>query len=474
MPNTTDLPDWFEENGRGQKLIQTYNLALHLRAKHPTAFDLMGLIIYDKENGVWISGKDNVKAYINNIASNEFLRAERTNKLVSEVIGAIEAITSKEFGSTTVDKPAVGKLSLANGTYDILTGDFEEVQYHPEYYIKVKHPIVYIKDAKAPAFERFLDHITENDQEKKQFILEMIGSAFWSSLDETFLQRVVFIYGSGGSGKSVLLKLIRAMAGRTGVTDLGVAAMTKTNGFNLDRMYSKNVVIDADTDVDRISDTSLLRKVTGGDVWFADIKRLSGRELVSYALVVITTNKLIQILDKEGEFRRRGLVLTLKAKITDIIAKKNHFDFETEIIPELSGIFNLAMDAFRAALDRGEFTISEEMQETTTHWLDSNNKAIMFIQETLDEGQLIAKEGGCIQRKELYNRYRKWENENGSDKPLGQKEFFRRVEAMGYKTTRVRGIKYYNEDLFVPLDAGQKREYVFKGLTNAANSTYTV
>lgn len=485
LPASADLPEWFETKKNGDKKIITYNLAWHVLARYPTAYDSLGLIIFDKKSGVWVSGTESVNMFINNVVSNEFLKAQRTNRLVNEVVGSIEAITVQRSANQVVDKPIVGKLSLANGTYDMKTGVFEKNVYHPENYCRVQHPIQYDPMATAPAFVRFLDYIAENDEEKKQFILEMMGSAFWTSLDETFLQRIVFMYGSGGSGKSTLIKLIREMIGRRGTTDLGVAAMTKINGFNLDRVYNKNVIIDADTDVDRITDTSILRKLSAGDVAFMDVKGKEGRELASYALMLITTNKLIQILDKEGEFRRRGLVLTLKAKVTTSVARKNHFDFNSDIHPEIPGIFNMAMSAFRAAMDRCEFTISEEMQETTTRWLDSNNKAIMFIQETLDEGQLIEKVDGVIQKNELYQRYRIWEKENGSYKPLMKKEFYRRIEAMGYRETRVSGIKYYDTNKLENLSNDgitQKyktpfvgnRQYAYIGLTNAANSSFSV
>lgn len=475
MPHTADLPDWFETKKNGEKKVMTYNLAQHVLAKYPTTYDLLGLIIYDKKHGIWISGKEAVNNFINNVVSNEFLREERTNHLVREVVGSIEAITAQKCANETVGAPSAGKLSLANGTYDMRTGVFEDGVFHPENYARVQHPIMYDKCAKAPTFLRYLDYITEGDAEKKQFVLEMIGSAFWTSVDETFLQRIIFMHGSGGSGKSKITQLIRKMLGHNGATDLGVAAMTKQNAFNLDRMYNKNAVIDADTDVERISDTSILRKISGGDVYFADVKGVSGRELTCYALILILTNKLIQILDKEGEFRRRALVLKLNAKVTTTIARKENFDFETQILPEIAGIFNLAMDAFRVALDREEFTISEEMQETTTRWLDSNNKAIMFVQEQLDEGILIAKDDGVIQNNELYQRYRHWEEDNGSEKPLMKKEFYRRIAAMGYKEARVSGIKYYDDARLgkgkMPLTGS--RQYAFVGLTNAANSSYS-
>lgn len=476
MPNTADLPDWFEVKKNGEKKVMTYNLAQHVLAKYPTAYDLLGLIIYDKNHGIWVSGKEAVTTFINNVVSNEFLKEERTNHLVREVVGAIEAITAQKWASEIVGAPKAGKLSLKNGTYDMRTGDFEAGVYHPENHARVQHPIEFDKDAKAPTFFRYLDHITEGDKEKQQFILEIIGSAFWTSVDETFLQRIIFMYGSGGSGKSKITQLIRKMVGNNGATDLGVAAMTKQNAFNLDRMYNKNAVIDADTDVERIADTSILRKISGGDVYFADVKGVAGRELTSFALILILTNKLIQILDKENEFRRRALVLTLKAKVTTTIARRENFDFETQILPEIAGIFNLAMEAFRCALDREEFTISDEMQETTTRWLDSNNKAIMFVQEQLDEGHLIAKDDGVIQNNELYQRYRLWEEENGSEKPLMKKEFYRRIAAMGYKETRVSGIKYYDAARLakgrVPPLVGS-RQYAYIGLTNAENISYS-
>lgn len=393
LPNSADLPGWFEET-KGHITISYYNLAQHVLAKCPAMADQMEFVIYNPKLGYWTS---NTEPFLNRIVSNEFLRKERKNNMIKEVETSILAQVSCD-DTEQLPRPVIGKVALKNGVYDMKTGVFERNGFKPEYYLRTAHNIEYDETATCDAFDKFLMYITNNDEGKVKFIYEWLGSLFWTEMRSKFMQKILFLYGNGGSGKSIIIQVARALIGEAATVDVDINEM-KPDNFGVDVLHNANLAIDADTAIPSIKDTTILRKMSGGDAISAKRKFKNNVTFRTYAKLVVSFNKMFHILDENGEIRRRAILLSIFSDVDDVIAEEEGFHVDHDILPEMSGIFNKAVKSFMDAYNRRSYNITTEMEQEKELWLDGNDKVIQFINDAIEHEMVYQREDGEIEKK---------------------------------------------------------------------------
>lgn len=474
MPNTSDLPDWYEEK-KGRIEISYYNLAQHVRAKYPAMADTMEFVIYNPKLGYWTS---NTETFLNRVVSNEFLKKERKNNMIKEVENSILAqVTTDE--TKQLPRPIVGKVALKNGVYDMKTGKFDENGFKPEFYLRTAHDIEYDETATCDAFDKFLMYINNDDDGKVRFVYEWLGSLFWTDLRSKFMQKILFVYGNGGSGKSVITQVARALVGEAATVDVEIGEL-KPKNFGTDVLHNASLAVDADTAITAVTDTTILRKLSGNDAISSKRKFRSNVTFRTYVKLIVLFNKMFHILDENGEIRRRAILLSIFSDVDDRKAEEKGFHVDHDILPELSGIFNKAVKSFMEAYERGSYTITDEMEQEKELWLDGNDKVIQFVNDALEQDMIYKRKDGEIEAKELYNRFLVWnqlsDNKNGGMK---QTEFYRRVENMGYirkKSSNTLDVydKPTLENIYIHKETSAKkthptkkaRPWVFVGLSN--------
>lgn len=428
MPNTADLPDWYEEK-KGRIEISYYNLAQHVRAKYPAMASQMEFVIYNPKRGYWTR---NVETLLNSVVSNEFLKKERKNNMIKEVENSILAQVATD-DTMQLPRPVVGKVALRNGVYDMKTGEFEKNGFKPEYYLRTAHNIEYNENATCDSFDKFLMYINDGDEGKVKFVYEWLGSLFWTDLRAKFMQKIVFLYGNGGSGKSIIIQVARELVGEMATADVNINEM-KPSEFGTDILFNASLAVDSDTAIAAVTDTTILRKMSGNDAISSKVKYAKTNVTFrTYVKLIVSFNKMFHILDENGEIRRRAILLSIFSDVDDRLAKKEGFHIDHDILPELPGIFNKAVKYFMEAYARGSYTITEAMEQEKELWLDGNDKVIQFVNDAIEQDMIYKRKSGEIEAKELYNRFLVWDklsdNKNGG---LKQGEFYRRIENMGY------------------------------------------
>jgi putative DNA primase/helicase len=96
----------------------------------------------------------------------------------------------------------------SNGVLNITTGQM--LPPRPEWQTLLRSPFAYNPEARAPRFERFLVEIFDGQAELIAFVHRFLGYAATGFTRE---QCLLFAYGVGRNGKSVLLETMRAVLG---------------------------------------------------------------------------------------------------------------------------------------------------------------------------------------------------------------------------------------------------------------------
>lgn len=306
------------------------------------------LLVYDKKYWIEVSDSD-LKVFLRFA-----LEAFTGDAVLATQKKTIEDLL-KQFpysALTLFPKQAPDKINFLNGTLDLQTGLL--VQHNPMDYFRYVLPYDYDADADCPLFKKYLQEVVP-EKEERMVIAEYIGYLFTNLK----LEKVMFLYGQGLNGKSVLVDIIEALIGSDNISHESISDMCGENGSN-SRSNLVGKILNTCSDVSA--------KAFQGDVF----KRLASGEPISfkilyqdvntstdYAKQLFCLNELPKTTDTSNGYFRRFLIAPFpvqipKAKINPCLAKDI-------IATELPGIMNWVLEGRERLLKQNAFTESAAM-----------------------------------------------------------------------------------------------------------------
>ena len=128
-------------------------------------------------------------------------------------------------------------INLANGTFEI-TPKYQELRPPKAVdFLTYQLQFRYDSKAKAPQFHRYLEEVLP-DPESRKVLAEFMGYLFTRGMK---LEKVLFLYGAGRNGKSVLFEIIRAMLGDENITYYSLSNLTDESGYYRAKLSGKLV-----------------------------------------------------------------------------------------------------------------------------------------------------------------------------------------------------------------------------------------
>ena len=125
------------------------------------------------------------------------------------------------------------------------------------YYPFIQLPIEYKPKAKCPTVDTFVKQIF---QDKWRKIYEVVGSYITTDVGYQMSQ---WLYGFGANGKGVFSKLMMALLGKENTQIMTMRELLKD--YSIAELQNKLLNIVIDIDMDEITNTGLLKQLTGGD-----------------------------------------------------------------------------------------------------------------------------------------------------------------------------------------------------------------
>ncbi|KRL13047.1 DNA primase family protein [Schleiferilactobacillus perolens] len=413
---TKDLAEWLTITDKGNPVINTYHLAEHVIAEHPLFFDKREFLRYDDKTGIW---RDDTDTYLTSILTKDYLRKLTKINLIRETKTAIQGLIKAD---DPFPAPDTSQLVLANGIYNWQDNTFSE-GYHPDLHARAFYPVQYDHRADCPTFDGYARWLL--GEENMPFIYEWIGYMFFRGYP---IQKMLFLYGGGGTGKSTLINVIRNAIGEQASAAVTLEALM-TKPFAPAGLYQKTANFDSDAKSQYLEDGAILKTLTGEDITYADVKFSDPLKFYNFAKLTFSMNKLPAMRDFSGGLTRRAIILKINRKVTPEIIKQ--FPLK-QMLKEAPGIFNRAMDGLRRLIKSGSFTESSMMERELQDWVIGNDQVGRFVTEAVNkvDGQVTTVE-------DMYNAYTNYSMENG-EKALGRYKFGQRLEELGLTRTRKR------------------------------------
>ena len=368
-------------------LVEAATEAIMSMHKFITIEESQEILYYD--NGVYVSGAEVViekhaeKLYDYTLA----------NKHLAEIKGHIMRKTYHKREEIDAD---INIINLKNGLYDIHEDKLTE--HTPKYLSINQKPIIYNKCAMPKLFGKFLIQVLYTKDVKTA-----IDAMAYTFYRDYIVELIFVLYGLGANGKTVFTSLLTSLHGTRNVSNVPLPAMLN-NRFALADLESKDVNIDSELPYTTIKETSILKKLTSGSKQPIRIERKNQRAYDAglYAKLFFNANRIPDSLDMSDAYNRRMIIITFP----NLFDGKNadpHLLSKLTTEEELSGIFNVCMNALRRIIvNKGLYINEKTIEERRIKYERNVNPVKAFLEEAIAEDSTADAE---ISKKDLYDAY---------------------------------------------------------------------
>lgn len=261
---------------------------------------------YDKARNWWLWNKVYLKweriddVDILNSLEEEAVVNTINSKEKNEILESL-----KQEGRKKVPRPVKPTwIQFNQMVVDILTG--EQFNAEPKWF--VTNPVPWNLNAEGfestPTIDRIFGEWVGGDYVKTLY--EIIA---YCLLPDYPLHRIFWLYGSGMNGKTKFFELLRKFLGEDNCTSTELDTLLNSRFEPTYRLHKKLACQIGETNFSEMSKTSMLKKLSGGDLIGFEYKHKDAFQEKSYAKILISTNNLPATTDKTIGFYRRCLII---------------------------------------------------------------------------------------------------------------------------------------------------------------------
>ncbi|UCE74837.1 MAG: hypothetical protein JSV56_03810 [Methanomassiliicoccales archaeon] len=198
-----------------------------------------------------------------------------------------------------------------------------------------------------------------------------------------------------------------AFLGSENVSNVPLQAL-ETNRFSSSQMYGKLANIYADLSAKAMNKTGAFKMATGGDSMLAEKKFKEGFSFRNYAKLIFSCNEAPAIGEDSLALWRRFILIRFENIFIDGINKDPMMLQKLTTKEELSGIFNIAIDAHRNLTERGYFDYDTDIDEVRRKYTRMSNSLKAFIEECV-----VQDYDAWVTKDEFFTLYREWVMKHG-------------------------------------------------------------
>lgn len=292
------------------------------------------------------------------------------------------------------------RVHVANGTW-FLDGSFSS----EKNYCRNRLPVAYNPDAPPP--EAWLDFLSQLlYQEDIPTLQEFFG---YCLIPSTKAQKMLFLIGKGGEGKSRVGIVLQSLLGSNMKT--GSIAKVENNQFSRADLQHVLVMLDDDMKMEALSQTNNIKAIVTAELPM-DLEK-KGKQSYQGDLRVrflAFGNGALQALhDRSYGFFRRQLIL--EAKERDPNRRDDPFIAE-KLCKEKESIFLWAIEGLRRLVENDfHFTISQRAQSNIENAVNEGNNILEFMSS---EGYFRFKADATVSSRDLYATYQQWCEDNAT------------------------------------------------------------
>ena len=379
---------------KSKKIISNYygkrDLSTQLLEVQPLYYDENKIWwFWNKEEFKWeLTDETNILNFVRNLSFANTIKSKEKSEI-------IEALKQEARSKKPIEAKKTW-VQFKDIIVDILSG--EEIKASPKYFIT--NPIPYPLHKKKLFLTPTIDKIFE-EWVGKDYVQTLYEIIAYSLLPDYPMNRLFCFIGAGMNGKSCFLNLLKKFIGQDNCCSTELDTLL-TSRFEVTRLHKKLVCMMGETNFNEMSKTSILKKLSGGDLIGFEYKNKNPFQEVNYAKIMIATNNLPTTTDKTIGFYRRWLIIDFPNQFSekkDILADIPNEEYECLTIKCLMILKDL--------LEKKEFHNEGSIEERTKKYEDHSDPLEKFIKEFVIEDA-----DGSIWKFEFEKKLNDWCKEN--------------------------------------------------------------
>lgn len=346
----------------------------------------------DKQNEFWIykngvylpNGKSEIKEI-----SRKILQESYNAYYINIILNKIEAdtfIDPEDF----FNKEPIDEIAVENGILNIITKELTD--FTPTKIFFNKMNVIYNKNKKCPAIEKFLKDILADESDIDVFY-ELGGFCLYK---ENIFEKAFIFVGNGRNGKDKSLELIKRLIGVNNCCSIPLHSL-KSESFLISEFFGKMVNMSGEIGSDGLKDTTMFKALTGRSLISAKRKFLNSITFQNYSKFIFACNELPIVYDNSRGFWDRWILLKfpytfvnqeeldanpnnkmLKLKDGEIINKITTED-------EMSGLLNMFLTGLDRLFIQKDFSRTKGTDEVKDFWIRNSNSVMAFCLDCIDE-----------------------------------------------------------------------------------------
>jgi len=302
----------------------------------------------------------------------------------------------------------------------IENGTTHTVPHSMKYDLKYKLQFNHSYNAKCPAIDRFM-HETIGDVDTVNFFYQFVGSSFIRN-SEIKIEKVLFLYGTGSNGKSVLLDLLKALFGAKNMSYVplkDIADETKRIA-----MVGKLLNI-ASEGSSKALESDDFKAIVSREELPVRLMHQNATSTNDFPRLIFATNELPQTGGDYSEgLYRRIVIIPFENTIPE---EKQDKQLLSKLLPELEGMMVHILSAIWTVNQNKTLTIPPKVLEASRKYEIESNPVKHFIEEA---GYYLDNENAPINNsKQLYSEFTSFCNSEGIKK-MTQTKFSTQVSSI--------------------------------------------
>lgn len=412
---------------------------------------VMGQDLYIYEQGCYFLDNNGVKIKreIQSIIPEQFINYRNLSSLYHLLLDQEELQRDME----EVNQYPAHWINFQNGMFDVK--EWALKKHRPEYYAMNQIPHCLDADIRKD--------MDGNGKETIRFIHGAIPSPedrvmLWQYLGycmtrDTCMQKMMFLKGVGGTGKSRVISLFQHIVGTDNFSSMSLANLSER--FYPSLLFGKLMNACPDIRSEALMSVENIKKATGEDIMIYEKKGKDPMSFSSYAKLLFSANEIPKNLDEKSDaYYRRLLILEMNVKPAEKI-----LDLDERLAAEAGYSIWMAIGALKKLYEDGEFTESANSRRLVEELHRDADTVKAFMDECTSP-----KAGSRINRKLIYDKYIEY-CQGWGRRELSLRSFYKRLDDMGYQQGQSGGIRFYKNlefkgDDFCP-DGAEEGKTVF-------------
>lgn len=255
------------------------------------------------------------------------------------------------------------------------------------------------------------------DKDDREVLWQFYG---YCMTTDCSLQKFMIFKGQGGTGKSLIIRIIETMIGRENTSSISLQQLNER--FYPYMLLGKLLNACADIPSKAMEAVDGIKKATGEDSLFAEKKGKDGFSFNSYAKLIFSANEIpINIEEKSEALYRRMMIIKMENKPV----KKNPHLWG-QLAREIDYSIMTACRALQRMYAVGTFRESQNIINNVQEVYKEADTVVAFLEERTKK-----LEGKTISTSDLFTEYEAYCKENGR-MPLSSHGFHRNMKNKGY------------------------------------------